>query len=180
MDYGNEETLPWKMIKQLNAATSIPLEVKPSDATEICASEVGVPSRSSAVSLGVSDSDESPSLATGLVLPSLGVEEPQPPSKDLAESPEQRDETRTDVVNPNILTSSRGRGMSWKQKIQAKKSGSSVGLESESRGISLLPTEMSLVLGSKEPEQVSDGRGCLNNTQWRAKVAFGMKGNSRA
>lgn len=174
-EYGNEETLSWKKIRRPEATGSSP------------------PVLHSVPKPFVSSPDKAPmpsepDATAGISKPFAGMR-PRSLCVDKTDAREEplmkRDETASqsttvvvDVVNPDILSVTPGRKLSWKEKLQARKTGASRPVDGAD-GVRILPKKQICLVpdfAAQRREQEGDNR--LDKSEWRSKVAFGM-GNSK-
>lgn len=175
-EYGNEETLSWKKIRRPEATTRSPPPVLHSVPKLFVSSpdEAPMPSEPDATA------DGSKPFA-GMRPRSLCVDKTdarKEPSVKRDETASQSTTVVVDVVNPDILSVTAGRKLSWKEKLQARKTGASRPVD-VADGVRILPKKQICLVpdfAAQRREQEGDNR--LDKSEWRSKVAFGM-GNSK-
>lgn len=172
-EYNNEETLSWTRIR---LPPESPAQV-PSPSIMSAALEEAVPSPTIAQAANVSreSSEVSPSFA-GMRPRSICVEKNEPVQRaPEAQSGVDLDALGTAVVNPVLLSSNPGRKLSWKQKLQARKTGPA-GPETANIHVGLPKKQISLVPDFAAQRREQEPARCLDNSEWRCKVVFGMGG----
>lgn len=177
-EYGNEETISWKKIRrpEATARSSPPLLLVHSEPKPFVSS----PDKAPMPREPDATADVSRPFA-GMRPRSLCVDKTDAPK----ESSVKRDERASqdtavslDVVNPDILSVTPGRKLSWKEKLQARKTGASKPVDGAD-GVRIIPKKPICLVpdfAAQRREQEGDNR--LDKSEWRSKVAFGM-GNSK-
>lgn len=122
------------------------------------------------------ESSQVPTSFAGLRPRSVCVEKDVTPTQ-MEQEKEVLDQcaTTAEVVNPTLLTAELGRKMTWKEKLQARKSEATMrsnnGGSNPKKQVSLVPD-----FGSRKREEGDTKR--LDGSMWRSKVTFGIKGKN--
>lgn len=185
-DYGNEETLPWRRIRRATVASvksTSPKSSQPAhpvtntrEATSVTASAPltprGVMPRTSSpptLPARTSPPEGSTTSCGGKSSQHLGHENV---TKTLDGSP-------TEVINPNLLSNTSGRKLSWKEKLRAKKADACAQPDKKESAPGANSEKVTLVPDFQAQKREHEAKHDLDTSKWRSKVTFGIKGHDR-
>lgn len=182
LEYGNEETISWTRIRRVESPEpqSAPSasEVASVQAADPPSAKYAAPDAGSASSgmQSIEPTDVASGYFAGLRPRSLGADHNER-THGLAElnTPTTSNEAFAHVVNPGLLSLKPGKKLSWKEKLQARKTGAA---ESGIDGApSVSKKKISLVPDYAAQRKQQDVDKSLDKSEWRSKVVFGMGGS---
>lgn len=175
-EYGNEETLSWKRIRRPEATVRPSPPAAPSVPEPVMSSPDKAPMSSEPDAMTDVSKPFAGMRPRSLCVDKIDARKEPSVKRDVTTS---QDAVAVDVVNPDILSVTSGRKLSWKEKLQARKAGASRPVGGAD-GVCILPKkQVSLVPDFAAQRRDQEGDNRLDKSEWRSKVVFGMGSSKR-